>query len=174
MTPRKLRLHFKKLKSVGHSSNNHPQKTDPSNPGKQQQHLVLGYHLLNKYINAAYNWNKVLSYYPLPNITDLIERLQNCKMFSSLDLRSGYHHIGLTPKAKPRTTFVTTSRKWHWNMAPFEICSLPGVICYLMSQVLSGLDFCFVYLDNILIYSTSWEEQLQHLETVFHHLMQQI
>ena len=55
-------------------------------------------------------------------------------------------------------------------MAPFRICSLPGVFCYLMSQVLSGLDFRFTYLDDIVIYSTSWEEHLQCLEAVYNYL----
>ena len=55
-------------------------------------------------------------------------------------------------------------------MAPFGICSLPGISCYLMSQVLSSLDFCLAYLDDILIYSASWKEHLQHLEVVFQHL----
>ena len=143
---------------------------DPLHLKIQQPHLVLDYHLLNKSIYAAHNGNKVISYYPLLNITDLLARLQSCKIFSSLDLRSGYHQIGLTPKAKPKTAFATTSGKWHLNVAPFRICSLPGVLCYLMSQVLSGLDACFKYLDDILMYSTSWEEHLQHLETVFRHL----
>ena len=49
-------------------------------------------------------------------------------------------------------------------MAPFGICSLPGVCCYLMSQVLSGLDFYFAYHDDILAYSATWKEHLQYLE----------
>ena len=57
--------------------------------------------------------NKLISYYPLSNITDLLVRLQNCTIFPSLDLISGYHHIGLTPEAKPKTAFATTSGKWH-------------------------------------------------------------
>ena len=51
--------------------------------------------------------------------------------------------------AKPETAFATISGIWHWNVAPFGIFSLPGVFCYLMSQVLTGLDFCFGYLDDI-------------------------
>ena len=87
---------------------------------------------LNKSINAAHNGNCLISYYPLPNITDLLARLQKCTMFSSLHLRSGYHHIGLTPEAKTKTAFTTARGKWHWNVAPFGICSLPGVFCYLL------------------------------------------
>ena len=47
---------------------------------------------------------------------------------------------------------------------------LPGVFCCVMSQVLSGLDLCFKYLDDILVYSTSWKEHLLHLEVVIKHL----
>ena len=89
---------------------------------------------------------------------------------SALDLRSGYYNISLIPEGKPKPAFATACGKWHWNVAPFGICSLPGVFCYIMSQVLSALDFCFVYLDDIIVYSSSWKENLQHLEVVFKHL----
>ena len=65
-----------------------------------QLYLVLDYCLLNKSINAACNGDNVISYYPLPNITDLLARLWKCKLFSSLDLRSGKQHICLAPEAK--------------------------------------------------------------------------
>ena len=144
-----------------------PKKPDPSNHCKQQLLLVLDYRALNEPINAAHNGNSVISYYPLPNIMDLLARLQNCTMFSSLDLRPAYHHISLTPQARPKTVFAITSGKWCWDMAPFDICSFLGVFCYLRSHVLPRLDSCFVYPNNILIYSSSWKEHLQHLEVVF-------
>ena len=49
-----------------------PKKPDPLNPQKQQLHLVLDYQLVNKSINTAHNGNSIISYYPLPNITNLI------------------------------------------------------------------------------------------------------
>ena len=64
----------------------------------------------------------VMSNYPLPNITNLLARLQKCSIFASLDLRSGYHHIGLTPETNPKTAFAMASGKWHWNIASFRIC----------------------------------------------------
>ena len=140
---------------------------DPTSPCIQWLHLVLDYRSLNESTNAAHNVNSTILYYPPPNITDLLPRLQSCKIFSSLDFRSGYHHIGLTPEAQLKTAFNTTSGKWYWNMAFFSICSLPGVFCYLMSWVLSWLDVCFAYLNDILIYSASWKEHLHHLEAVF-------
>ena len=143
-----------------------PKKPNPLNLQKQQPHLVLDYWSLNKSIDAAHNGNRVISYYPLPNIMDLLARLQKCTIFCSLDLRLGYHNISLTPETKPKTAFATSS-KWHWNIAPFSICTLPGAFCYLMLQILSWLDFCFTYLDDIYVYSTSRKEHMQHLEAVF-------
>ena len=121
-------------------------------------------------MNAAHNGNSVISYYPLPSFMVLLARLQNCTILSSLDLRSGYHHSNLTPEAKPKTVFATTSGKWHWNMAPFSIYSLHDVFCCLMLQVLSHLDFFITYLNDILVYSVSWKKHLQHLKVVFQHL----
>ena len=120
-----------------------PKKPGPFNPHKQQFHLSLDYRSLNKSIYAVHNGNSVISYYLQPNIMDLLVRLQNCTTFSSLNLRSGYHHISFTSEAKPKTTFASasTSGKWHWKVVPFGICSLPGVFCHLMLQVLSGVDF---------------------------------
>ena len=73
-------------------------------------------------------------------------------------------------EARSKTAFGTTNGKWHWNVALFRICSLPGVFCYLMSQILSGLNLCFTYLDDILIYSISWKEHLQHPGNHLNHL----
>ena len=58
-----------------HSNNSPPKKPDPLNPQKQQLCLVLDYWSLNKSINAEHNGTNVISYYPLPNITDLLTRL---------------------------------------------------------------------------------------------------
>ena len=146
-------------------------KPDPLHPDKQQLHLVLDYWLLNRSIDTMHNGNKVISYYSLLNITGLLARLHNCKISSSLDLRSEYHHIGLIPEAKPKNNFCNHQWKMALELTPFGICSLPDVFCYLLSQVLTCLDFCLKYLADILIYSTSWKE-LQLLETVFIHLQE--
>ena len=138
---------------MGSPTNKSTKKPDPLHPTAEQLHLVLDYHLLNKFLNVVHN---VISYYPLPNITDMLARLQKCNLLTSLDLGSRYHHIGLNPEAKPKTAFAT-SGKWHWSVAPFGMCSLIGIFCYLMSQLLSGLNFCITCLDKILIYSTSWK-----------------
>ena len=61
---------------MGISGNNHPKKPEPLNPGKQQLQFVLDYHLLNKSIDATNNGTKVISYYPLPNIKELLAKIK--------------------------------------------------------------------------------------------------
>ena len=95
-------------------------------------------------------------------------KLHGIKIFSTLDLCSGYYHIGLTNAAKPKTAFVTPHSKWHFNMVPFGLAQAPSYFQQLMNQVLQGLDFA--YLDNIVTFSKNEMEHLQHLETVFKRL----
>ena len=73
--------------------------------------MVLDYRKLNKAINSAHNSDKIVSYYLLPNISDLLVSLGTCKIFSSLDLHSGYHHIRIKPETRPKTAFATVSGK---------------------------------------------------------------
>ena len=137
---------------MGYSNNYSTKETRPLKSSKAPASLTVRLLAFNKSINIALNGNSVTSYYHLPNVIDPLERLQKCTISSSLYLLSGYHHIRLTLEAKPKTAF-STSGKWHWNVAPLSICSLPDVFCYHMTQVLSGLDFCSVYLVGILVYS---------------------
>ena len=74
---------------------------------------MFGYQSPNKSINTAHNGKSVISYYLLPNIKDLVARLQKCIQFSLLDLRSGYHHIDLTLEVNAKIAFTKTSGKWH-------------------------------------------------------------
>ena len=82
-----------------------PKRPDLLKPQKQNLQLVLDHRSLNMSINTAHNVNYVISYYPLPNITDLLARLQNCIIFSSLDLSSGYHLIWLTWESRKKMIF---------------------------------------------------------------------
>ena len=120
-------------------------------------------------ITACSNSNgKVVSTFPLPKIQELLSRLIHCKYFSSLDLHSDYYHISLMKEAKKKTAFVTTDGKYQWNVVPFGLATTVSTFQYLMSKVLTSLShFVFTYLDDILIFSKSWEEHLQHLNTVF-------
>ena len=111
-----------------------------------------------------------MSLYPLPKIDEMFAKLCSAKIFTTLDLHSGYYHIGLMDAAKPKTAFITPHGKWHFNMVPFGSAQAPLYFQQLMNQVLQGLDFAIAYLDDIVIFSKNELEHLQHLETVFKRL----
>ena len=108
-----------------------------------------------------------MNLYPLPKIDEMFTKLHGAKIFTTLDLCSGFYHIGLTDAAKPKTAFVTPHGKWHFNMVPFGLAQAPSYFQQLMNQILQGLDFAIAYLDDIIIFSNNELEHLQHLETVF-------
>ena len=76
-------------------------------------------------------------------------------------------NISLTEEAKKKTAFVTIDGKYQLNVIPFGLTTTVSTFQYLMSKVLTGLShFTFTYIDDVLIFSKSWEEHLQHLNTV--------
>ena len=101
-----------------------------------------------------------------PKIDELYTKLKGYKVFSSLDLRSGYYHIGLTDSAKPKSAFVLSSLGKHqFNRVPFR--QAPAYFQKLINDVLKGCDFAMGYLEDTIIYSKSEKEHLEHLEEIF-------
>ena len=109
-----------------------------------------------------------ISLVPLTKIDKLYAKLKGYKVFSTLDLRSGYYHIGLSESAKPKTAFVISGMgKYQFNRVPFSLAQAPAHFQSLINKVLSEFDFTMGYLDDIIIFSRNEEEHLQHLEQVF-------
>ena len=110
--------------------------------------------------------------YPLPRIDDILDTLSGTKYFSTLDLCSGYWQIQLDPDTREKSAFTTHSGLYEFTRMPFGLCNAPATFQRLLQTVLSGLEgkFCFVYLDDILICSKSFEEHLQHLQQIFERL----
>ena len=132
--------------------------------------MCIDYRKVNKsLITACNNSNgKVVSTFPLPKIQELLGRLNKCKYFSSLDLCSGYYHISLTEEGKKKMAFVTADGKYQWNIVPFGLATAVSTFQYLMSTLLTGLNnFAFMYLDDILVFSETYDDHLHHLSTVF-------
>ena len=132
--------------------------------------MCIDYRKVNQSLITAHNGNndKVVSTFPLPKIQELLSSLIHCKYISSLDLHLGYYHISLMEEAKKKTTFVTADGKYQRNVVPFSLATAVSTFQYLMSKVLTSLNhFAFIYLDEELIFSKSWEEHLQHLNVVF-------
>ena len=111
---------------------------------------------------------KVISNYPIPTIESLLARLEGCKYFSILDLRSGYHHIGLSEQSKPLTAFMMHSGKFQWNVLPFGIGIGVQTFSFLINKAIGHCsDFAANYLDDIIVFSRTAEDHMEHLEKIF-------
>jgi hypothetical protein len=114
------------------------------------------------------NARTVKNRYPLPRIDELLDRLQGSSVFSKLDLQSGYWQIRIKPEDIPKTAFRTRYGHFEWKVLPFGLTNAPATFQALMNNVLRPfLDkFVVVYLDDILIFSRTPEEHMQHLQQV--------
>ena len=90
--------------------------------------------------------------------------------FTTLDLRSGYHHIALDKQSIKKTAFCTPFGKYEYLKVPFGLAQAPSYFQNLMNKVLNGLNFAFTYLDDIIIFSNTAEGHLKHIQIVFDRL----
>ncbi|GJR56292.1 putative reverse transcriptase domain-containing protein [Tanacetum coccineum] len=106
--------------------------------------------------------------YPLRRIDDLFDQLQGSQFFSKIDLRSGYHHLRLHEDDIPKTGFRTHYGHFKFTVMPFGLANAPAVFMDLMNIVYRPyLDkFVIVFIDDILIYSKTREEHVDHLRLV--------
>jgi hypothetical protein len=106
--------------------------------------------------------------YPLPRIDDLFDQLKDAKIFSKIDLRSGYHQVRIKEEDIIKTSFKTRYGHYEFTMVPFGLSNAPDVFMCLMNGVFREyLDkFFIVFWDDILIYSKSEEEHEHHLRMV--------
>ena len=107
--------------------------------------------------------------YPLPRIDDI---LGQARYFTTLDLASGFWQIEMDPATLEKSAFTTHCGLHELVRMPFGLCNAPATFQRLMQAVLSGLEWrvCFVYLDDILVCSRSFQEHLQHLNLVIERL----
>ncbi|SAL98734.1 hypothetical protein, partial, partial [Absidia glauca] len=122
--------------------------------------MCIDYRALNKLT--------VRNRYPLPRIDECLEQLSGAKVFTSLDLKSGYHQVRLREEDKPKTAFNTRYGQYQFRVLPFGLTNAPPTFQAMMNRVLGDfLDkFVMVYLDDILIYSKDMQEHKRHVKMV--------
>lgn len=120
----------------------------------------------------AVNKLTVRNRYPLPRIDQLLDTLQGSKYFSSLDLHSGYHQIKIHPDDVSKTAFTTPFGHYEYLVIPFGLSNAPSAFQTVMNNVFRDMldKFVMIYLDDILIYSRSAEEHMEHIAMVLQRL----
>jgi hypothetical protein len=116
----------------------------------------------------ALNEVTIKNKYPLPRIDILFHKLTGARVFSKIDLRSGYHQICIRPEDIQKTAFTTRYGLFEYMVMFFRLTNAPAHFTYLMNSVfMPELDkFVVVFIDDILIYSKNEEEHAQHLRII--------
>ncbi|KAJ9525182.1 hypothetical protein QJQ45_020705, partial [Haematococcus lacustris] len=122
--------------------------------------MCIDYRALNKLT--------VRDRYPLPRIDDLFDKLAGKRVFSSLDLQSGYHQIRITEEDVPKTAFLTPMGQFQFKVLCFGLTNAPATFQRMMNNVFKPLinECVLVYIDDILVMSNTPEEHVQHLRQV--------
>ena len=148
-----------------------PKKSAPGEPPKEK--IIIDFRKINALQQEVLTDRKTrdqISKHLLPKIDEMYTKLKGAKVFSTIDLRSGYYHIALGKDSRPKTAFVMPFGKYEFLVVPFGLAQAPAYFQLLMNQILEGLNFAMTYLDGIIIFSNSEEEHLLHLAEVFHWL----
>ncbi|KAJ9525170.1 hypothetical protein QJQ45_020696, partial [Haematococcus lacustris] len=116
----------------------------------------------------ALNKLTVKDRYPLPRIDDLFDKLAGKKVFSSLDLQSGYHQIRISEADRPKTAFLTPMGQFQFKVLCLGLTNAPATFQRVMNNVFRPLinKSVLVYIDDILVMSNTAEEHVRHLKEV--------
>lgn len=148
-----------------HSPYNSPIWTVPKKgldeKGKPKRRMVVDFQKLNAHT--------VTDRYPIPDVNMTIQNLGKAKYFTTLDLESGFHQIKIKTDDKEKTAFAINGAKYQFKRMPFGLKNAPSIFQRCVDDILRDFvgKFVHVYIDDVLIYSSSEEEHIQHISQVF-------
>jgi len=121
--------------------------------------LVVNYNPLNKVLAD--------DTYPIPNKSSLVTRIARAKIFSKFDLKSGFWQVSIHEKDKFKTAFNVPAGHYEWNVMPFGLKNAPSKFQRIMGDTLKPyFDWLIVYIDDILVFSSSVEQHFKHLKKI--------
>ena len=112
--------------------------------------------------------------FPLPRIDEVVDSLKGCKYFSLIDMASGYSQVPVAKEDRHLTAFVVPHGLFQYKTMPFGLCNSPATYSRLMSKIFAGDLFSglLVYLDDLLVYSKTFDEHMVKLEMTFQKIKQ--
>jgi hypothetical protein len=115
------------------------------------------------------NTNTIKDSYALPRSEEILEALGGNHYYTVLDMKSGYHQVEVEESHKQRTTFTVGPLGFYeFNRLPFGLVNSPATYQRLMEEILGDLhlDICFIYLDDMIIFSKTYEEHFDRIQSV--------
>ena len=111
----------------------------------------------------------------MPRIGEVIDRLGTASFISTMDLNRGYWQVPMSPESKAKTAFATPFGLYQFNVLPFGLQGAPATFQRLMDKVIRGMEqFTSAYLDDLIIYSKSWEDHKKHISEVLQRLREAV
>jgi hypothetical protein len=137
-----------------------PKKVDAS--GEKKVRLVIDYRKLNSKTKD--------DKFPLPNMEDIFSKLGQATYFSTIDLASGFHQIKVNEQDIPKTAFSTDNGHWEFTRMPFGLKNGPPTFQRMMNIIFAEIPNTLIYLDDIIIFSSSFQEHLADIKRVLRKL----
>ena len=130
--------------------------------GKEAWRIVFDYRRLNDVTKD--------DVFPMPDINQILTEVKSVKYYTTLDLSASYHQILLNEEDRHKTSFSSHDSKYHFKRMPFGLKSAPSTLQRFINKVLKGVKNCFVFMDDILIFSQTLEEH----EMIFNEVMRRL
>ncbi|XP_076065323.1 uncharacterized protein LOC143039330 [Oratosquilla oratoria] len=109
--------------------------------------------------------------YPLPRLEECIDRVGGAHFITKLDLLRGYWQVPMTPRAQSISCFAALGKTYQCKVMPFGMTNAPATFQRLMNKITEDIPGCVTYLDDVVVYSDTWQDHLDRLTLLFDKLV---